>query len=60
MAVLGQIGVEVFLAQHAVNGFGKCRALARAQAKLAEIFRQHHVGGLVKFEYVLEEVRATV
>ena len=53
-AVLGQVGVEIFLAQHAINRFGHRGALARAQAQLAKAARHHHVGGLVKFENLLE------
>ena len=60
MTVLGQVGVKVFLAKHAVNGFSQRGTLPRPEAKLAEILRQHHVGGLVKFENVLEKIRATV
>ncbi len=59
-AVLGEVGIEVFLAQHTVHGFGHGRALARAQAELAEITRQHHVRRVVKFENVLDELGTTV
>ena len=54
VAMLSQVGKEVFLAQHRVNGFSQRGTLTRAEPELAEILRQHHVGGLVKFKNVLE------
>ncbi len=54
-AVLGQIGIKIFLAQHGVNRFGHGGPLARAQALLTEMARHHHVGGVVETENLLEE-----
>ena len=54
-AVLRQIGEEIFLAQHTVNGFSHRSALTRPQAKLTKIARQNHVCRVLKFKNLLEK-----
>ena len=59
-AVLGKIGVEVFLAQDTVHRFGQGGPLAGAEALLTKITRYHHVGGVFKFKNLLEKLGTTV
>ena len=59
-AGLGQVGEQRLFAQHGVNGFGNSGAFTRAQALLTKMPRDHHVGGMIEFENLLEKLGTTV